>query len=114
MVKVRTVTARVRTEAYVTLLALLWVPDFRFLVVFVQFRGESGQMRKLLLSSALVAGLCVPALAQNQGGNSMGQNGGGHTRGAPGPVAGAGLPVIALGLGGLGIYWLVSRRRRIN
>ena len=78
-------------------------------------------MRKLLLSSALVAALCVPALAQNQGGNSMGgggnsmgQNGGGHTRDAPGPVAGAGLPVIALGLGGLGIYWLVSRRRRIN
>ena len=72
-------------------------------------------MRKLLLSSALVAALCVPALAQNQGGN-MGGNmiGGGHTHAAPGPVAGAGLPGIALGLGGLGVYWLVSRRRRIN
>jgi hypothetical protein len=73
-------------------------------------------MRKLLLSSALVAALCVPALAGNQGGNNQGPNQGGNnqggTRAAPGPVAGAGLPVIALGLGGLGIYWLVSRRRR--
>jgi MYXO-CTERM domain-containing protein len=79
------------------------------------------EMRKLLLSSALVAGLCVPALAgnnqgqnnNNQGQNNNNQGGGGHTHGAPGPVAGEGLPVIALvGLGGLGVYWLVRRRRR--
>jgi hypothetical protein len=71
-------------------------------------------MRKLLLSSALVAALCVPALAaqNNQGQNNNNQGGGGHTYGAPGPVAGAGLPIIAVGLGVLGIYWLVRRRRR--
>jgi uncharacterized protein (TIGR03382 family) len=30
--------------------------------------------------------------------------------GAPGPIAGAGLPLLAA-LGGLGIYWVVRRRR---
>ena len=30
-------------------------------------------------------------------------------RGVPGPIAGAGLPVLAMGYG---IYWLVRRRRR--
>jgi hypothetical protein len=35
------------------------------------------------------------------------QNGGVH--GAPGPIAGAGLPVLAVGYG---VYWLVRRRRR--
>jgi hypothetical protein len=54
-------------------------------------------MSKLFLSSAVVAALCGPALA---------------TPVAFNPVAGAGLPIIALGVGGLGIYWLISRRRR--
>jgi hypothetical protein len=72
-------------------------------------------MKKLLLSSALVAALCVPALAQNgngppgQNGNSPGQNN--NVQGTPGPIAGAGLTSIAVVLGGFGIYWLVSRRR---
>jgi hypothetical protein len=30
-------------------------------------------------------------------------------RGVPGPIAGAGLPVLAVGYG---VYWLVRRRRR--
>jgi hypothetical protein len=30
-------------------------------------------------------------------------------RGAPGPIAGAGLPVLVVGYG---VYWLVTRRRR--
>ena len=34
------------------------------------------------------------------------QNGGVH--GAPGPIAGAGLPVLAVGYG---VYWLIRRRR---
>jgi hypothetical protein len=29
--------------------------------------------------------------------------------GAPGPIAGAGLPVLAVGFG---VYWLIKRRRR--
>ena len=35
---------------------------------------------------------------------------GGSVRGAPGPVAGAGLPVLAVGYG---VYWLVRRRRSL-
>jgi hypothetical protein len=54
-------------------------------------------MSKPLLSPALVATLCGPALA---------------TPVAFNPVAGAGLPIIALGVDGLGISWLIGSRRR--
>lgn len=36
---------------------------------------------------------------------------GGGIHGAPGPLAGAGLPVVAVGYG---VYWLVRRRREGN
>jgi hypothetical protein len=32
-------------------------------------------------------------------------------RGAPGPIVGAGLPILAIGMG-YGVYWLVKRRRK--
>lgn len=55
--------------------------------------------------------IASPALACNGGGNC--DNAPGHNKhnisGAPGPVAGAGLPVIAIGYG---VYWLVKRRRK--
>jgi hypothetical protein len=57
----------------------------------------------------------VPALAgqggNGQGGNDQGGNGQGGNgyHGAPGPIAGAGLPVLAVGYG---VYWLVRRRRK--
>ena len=35
----------------------------------------------------------------------------GNTHGVPGPLAGAGLPFIAVGYG---VYWLVRRRRKAN
>jgi hypothetical protein len=35
--------------------------------------------------------------------------GGGTVHGAPGPIAGAGLPILAVGFGA---YWLVRRYRR--
>jgi hypothetical protein len=34
----------------------------------------------------------------------------GH-KGAPGPIVGAGLPILAIGVG-YGVYWLVKRRRQ--
>jgi hypothetical protein len=34
---------------------------------------------------------------------------GGHYSGVPGPIAGAGLPILALGYG---VYWLIRRSRR--
>jgi hypothetical protein len=55
----------------------------------------------------------IPNLAKagnNQGGNNQdGNSQGGYIRGAPGPVAGAGLPVLAVGYG---VYWLIKRRRK--
>jgi hypothetical protein len=45
-------------------------------------------------------GICIPI---------GGPNPGGPTRGAPGPIAGAGLPFLALGAGA---FWLIKRRRK--
>jgi hypothetical protein len=74
-------------------------------------------MKKLLLTSALMAALCAPALAHKQNGNDGNEGnkngkGGGHTHGAPAPAAGAGLTGIAIVLGGFVICWVVSRRER--
>jgi hypothetical protein len=33
------------------------------------------------------------------------------TRGAPGPIAGAGLPILGIGYG---VYWLIKRRRKAD
>ena len=70
------------------------------------------QMKSLILSFVLFTALCLPGLAgqggNGQGGNGQGGNGQGYY-GVPGPIAGAGLPVIAIGYG---IYWLVRQRRR--
>lgn len=68
-----------------------------------------------LSGAALATVVASPALACNGGGNcenAPGQNKPGHsTRGAPGPIAGAGLPVLAIGYG---VYWLVRRRRKVE
>jgi hypothetical protein len=47
----------------------------------------------------------LPALSQTPGPSTSPV----AHRGAPGPIAGAGLPVVAVGFG---VYWLVKRRRR--
>jgi len=67
---------------------------------------ELKEMKKLILMSALLTALSVPALAM---GWSPSPGGGGSYRGVPGPIAGTGLPTIAAGYG---VYWLIRRRRR--
>jgi hypothetical protein len=74
-----------------------------------------------LSAAALVFALMVvtpPALACNENGNcanapghNKSANASGHISGAPGPIAGAGLPFLAIGYG---VYWLVKRRRKVN
>ena len=69
-------------------------------------------MKKFTLACAFLAALSLPALADPGKGRGWGDgNGGGrdHVRGAPGPIAGAGLPILAVGYGA---YWLVRRYRR--
>jgi LPXTG-motif cell wall-anchored protein len=66
-------------------------------------------MKSLVIPTMLLA-LSVPAFAAPGDGNSQGRggNGGGGYSGAPGPLVGAGLPVLLIGGG---IWWLVRRRK---
>jgi LPXTG-motif cell wall-anchored protein len=61
---------------------------------------------KTLLIPVLLLTLSLPALAAGGNNNDQGQN---KTRGAPGPVIGAGLPLLLIGGG---IYWIVRRRKK--
>ena len=61
-----------------------------------------------LMTMAAQFPLGMVALADDHG-HDRGDRGDHHFHGAPGPIAGAGLPVLAVGYG---VYWLVRRRRK--
>jgi hypothetical protein len=70
--------------------------------------------KKLLLALLLTFAIGAPVgyfvyQAHQSGTPSNGNGGGVHA--VPGPLAGAGLPFIAVGYG---VYWLVRRRRKAN
>ena len=67
-------------------------------------------MFALFLTILVGAPIGYIAYQSYQSGSPTSGNGGG-THPVPGPLAGAGLPIIAVGYG---VYWLVKRRRRAN
>ena len=68
-----------------------------------------------ILYCALMVGSLVgsapQAFACNGNGNCPNAPGQNKYSGAPGPIAGAGLPVLAIGYG---VYWLIKRRRKTD
>ena len=63
----------------------------------------------LSVSSVPASAFCILGLIGNSCGSPpKGGGGGGGIHPTPGPLAGAGLPFIAVGYG---VYWLVRRRR---
>jgi len=66
-------------------------------------------MRASLLAFTILAITSLPVLASSGDWKPYLPGNHGHTRPAPGPIAGAGLPFLAIGYG---VYWLVQRRRK--
>jgi hypothetical protein len=67
----------------------------------------SGALPAAVVALTLIS---MPAFACNGKGNC--ENAPGQIKkvqGAPGPIAGAGIPILAVGYG---VYWLVRRRRK--
>jgi len=72
---------------------------------------------KVILGAIAVSAILVSsafARDDDDNGNHYGwykDHGNPHYSAAPGPIAGAGLPVLGIGYG---VYWLIKRRRKNN
>jgi hypothetical protein len=65
-------------------------------------------MKTSLLTLVLLTALSLPSMVQSQAATPLPCSAC-SVRGAPGPIAGAGLSVLAIGFGA---YWLAKRLRR--
>ena len=65
-------------------------------------------MKTSILSLVLLTALTLPSLVQSQTPRPC-STATCTVRGVPGPIAGAGLPILAIGFGA---YWLAKRLRR--
>jgi hypothetical protein len=65
------------------------------------------------VGTVLYSGIVSPDNWIFQGGSPLSSNDykSGGIHGAPGPIAGAGLPFLAVGYG---VYWLIKRRRKAD
>jgi hypothetical protein len=76
-------------------------------------------MKATVASVVLSILVLSPAFADPGGipnggvGNGNGNGNQTHVQGAPGPLVGAGIPALVIGLG-YGAYWLVRRRRNAS
>jgi hypothetical protein len=66
-------------------------------------------MKTSVLSLVLLTALSIPSVVQSQTAPTPTRCTACGIRGAPGPIAGAGLPILAIGFGA---YWLAKRLRR--
>ena len=67
---------------------------------------------KILLVLFAVSGVATAGhVFYNASSSPSANSKGGGVHGAPGPIVGAGLPLIAAGYG---VYWLVRRRRKAD
>ena len=67
-------------------------------------------MKTSILSLVLLTALTIPSMVQSQTATPRPCSTATCTvRGVPGPIAGAGLPILAIGFGA---YWLAKRLRR--
>jgi hypothetical protein len=65
-------------------------------------------MKTLMLSLVLLTALSLPSMVQSQAATPIPCTTA-TCRGAPGPIVGAGIPILAIGFGA---YWLAKRLRR--
>jgi hypothetical protein len=65
-------------------------------------------MKTLMLSLVLLTAVSLPSMVQSQTARPTPCSTA-TCRGAPGPIVGAGIPILAIGFGA---YWLAKRLRR--